>query len=186
MNERGIERATLWAPDRPGTGGKAQRIEAPPPGQGSTLIYDLYKGLCQGVPTSGVGSSSAQVSLTSDTIKVMLTRSTYTAAATDDFVGDIVAHEITGGGASGFAGADRKTLGSKTLVVGAGLATFDAADPTAWTIATGETIGGCVIYKHITNDAASPLICYLALTNTPSNGGSVTLAFNASGILTLS
>ena len=175
-----VHEATLWAPDQRMSG------DVPPaPGQGSNTVYDIYKALCQGVPTSGTGSTSAQISLTSDTIKIMLVRSSYTVAATDDFVGDVVANEITGGGASGFAGADRKTLGSKTLVVGSGLATFDAADPTAWTIAAGETIGGAIIYKHITSDAASPLICYLAFTNTATNGGTITVSFNASGILTL-
>jgi len=155
------------------------------PGQGSNTVYDIYKALCQGVPTSGDGSSSAQISLTADTIKIMLVRSSYTVAATHDFVSDVVANEITGGGASGFSGADRKTLGSKTLVVGSGLATFDAADPTAWTIAAGETIGGAIIYKHTGSDAASPLICYLAFTNTVSNGGTISVSFNAGGILTL-
>ncbi len=65
---------------------------------------------------------------------------------------------------------------------------FDATDYVFTAISgTGasDTVGGILIYEHITNDAASRGIVYIDAAFT-ANGGDVTLQFNSEGILQLS
>ena len=69
-------------------------------------------------------------------------------------------------------------------------AEFDATDET-WTSlgnGTNDTLGALAIIKEITNDAASPLIAHI--DNAPelpitTNGGVITWAWNAEGIIQL-
>lgn len=193
MSNFHVHEATLWAPDGNGGGGRVQRVSAaemagnmPMPGAGSNTVYNLFKAAIMGAPTSG--TTTPVINLVSDTIKIMLLLSSYTVAPEHDFVADIAASEVTVSGyTGGFGGAGRKTLASKTVVLNdtSDAGVFDAADPSAWTLAAGETIGGAAIFKELTDDASSPLICYLAFTNTPTNGGTVTVSYNAAGILTL-
>lgn len=127
------------------------------------------------------------IALLTDTIKVYAVKSSYTPNRDHDFVGDTT--EITGvsGYTGGFGGAGRKTLASKTLTVtdASDLFAFDAADVAFGALGTGDTIGGFVITKEITNDAASPIVAFNGITNTPTNGASVTLQFDAAGIFTI-
>jgi hypothetical protein len=122
-----------------------------------------------------------------DTIKIVLVKSTYAPNRDHDFLGDVT--EITGvsGYTGGFAGAGRKTLASKTLAVtdASDLFTFDAADVAFGALGTGDTIGGAVITKEITNDAASPIVAFNGVANTPTNGASVTFQFDSAGIFTV-
>lgn len=125
--------------------------------------------------------------LLTDTIKIVLVKSSYTPNRDHDFLSDVT--EITGvsGYTGGFAGAGRKTLASKTLAItdASDLFTFDAADVAFGALGTGDTIGGGVICKEITSDAASPIIAFNGVTNTPTNGASVTFQFDAAGIFTV-
>lgn len=66
-------------------------------------------------------------------------------------------------------------------------AEFDADDVT-WTAlggAANDTIGAAVVYKHVTNDTDSIPIAYIDLTDTPTNGGDVTIQWNVEGIVQL-
>lgn len=109
------------------------------------------------------------------------------AAADLNFVSQIVANELT------VAGYARKTLaGVVTAEDDANdRATVDATDPTTYaTLAAGETIVGGWIARRITNgvdaDATDILWTWLALAPTiPTNGGDVSLAFNALGFATI-
>lgn len=127
------------------------------------------------------------IALLTDTIKILLVKSSYTPNRDHDFVADVT--EITGvsGYTGGFAGAGRKTLASKTLAVtdASDLFTFDAADVSFGALGTGDTIGGGVITKEITSDAASPIIAFNGITNLPTNGAAVTFQFDAAGIFTV-
>lgn len=118
--------------------------------------------------------------LEDDTINVLLVDDTYTANKDHDFVNDVVGDELSG------TGYTRKTLAGKsvTLDTGNDRVTFDATDP-VWTGLDAGTIGGAVVFKQVTNDADSPLICFLDPTNLTTNGSDVTLQFNAAGILRL-
>ena len=128
------------------------------------------------------------IDLDTDTFKVTLHSSSYTPNAdTHTVYADLTNELITANGyTSGGA-----TLGTVTWNRSGGTATFDAAD-TVWT-ASGGTITAryAVIRKDGTANAiVSPLICYILLDTTPADvtttaGNTLTLQWNASGILTI-
>ena len=131
---------------------------------------------------------SGSTSLLSDTIKVMLVTSSYTFDADHNFVSEVVANEVSViGYTGGFAGAGRKALANKSVTEDDtnDLAYFDADDLTWTGLATGATVGGAILVKEVTNDAASQLLVFMDLADTPTNGGDITLAWNASGIVRL-
>lgn len=100
--------------------------------------------------------------LVSDTIKAALIGSGYTAAATHNFMSDVT-NELNGTGyASGFAGSGRQTLGTKAITEDDtnGLAKFTAAN-LSWASINAGTAIGMILYKHITSDAASPLLVWI-------------------------
>lgn len=121
-------------------------------------------------------------------IKLMLVDSTYVHNNDDDFVGDnAAAKEISVSGyVGGFAGAGRR------VPAGRGLARDDPSDEIefdftdeVWTaLGAGVTIGGVVLIKEITNDAASVVIAYDELTgDVATNGGNITYQPSAEGML---
>ena len=128
--------------------------------------------------------------LNADTIKVGLSSSTHVIGLDDTFLDDGSADDFSSGEIAvsgytgGFAGAGRKTLASKTFLTDAtsNESRFAAADPSAWTLATGVTVEQATIMKEITNDPASLAIIYLDFTGVPTNGGTFTLQFAATGI----
>lgn len=130
--------------------------------------------------------SGGSVNYASDTIEVILVKSTYTANK-DDTNTAYAAAEISGvsGYTGGYGGAGRKVLASKTKTKDTTLdrIVYDAADPSAWTLGTGDTIGGCIIGKKGSADdtTAVPLF-FLDFTDIPTNGSTLTLQFHADGI----
>jgi hypothetical protein len=84
----------------------------------------------------------------------------------------------------GHAGAGRKALASKTITIDNAndRVVFDAADPSAWTLSTGENVTGAIVFYELANDAASVPIFYLDFTDVPTNGSTFTLVFHADGI----
>lgn len=130
-------------------------------------------------------SASGNILLTSDTLKLMLVKSSYALDKTDEFVSDLGAVEIVATGyTGGFGGAGRKTV---TLTGQANLtdhrADFAIADLTWSAIggAANDTIGGAVLIKEITNDAASPVIVFFDIADINTNGGNITFDFLALG-----
>lgn len=126
------------------------------------------------------------VDFASDTIEIVLTKSSYTPNK-DDVNGTPAASEITGvsGYVGGFGGAGRKVLASKTITNDTtnDRTVFDAADPSAWTLGAGDTIGGAVIQKKgSASDATAIPLFFLSFTAVPTNGSTFTLAFDALGI----
>jgi hypothetical protein len=112
-----------------------------------------------------------------DTIKAMLVGSGYTPNKDNQFIddggaNDPVDHRI--------AGTTDQTLGSKATGkdTTGDFAYLDAADPTFTAVASG-TIAYVVIYKSTGNDATSKIIAVLDVTDTPANGGDITIAFAA-------
>lgn len=132
------------------------------------------------------------ISLTTDTIKMMLVTPSYTFDpdhdvidngandATDPSYNEISATNYTGG----YGGGGRKTLTitaqeNDTL----NRAEFAIADVT-WTALGGalnSTVGGAILVYEQTDDTASRLLCYFALTSTPTNGSNLVLDFNTLG-----
>ena len=123
-----------------------------------------------------------EVDWTTDTIKVALTTSAHIPDPTDDYFNDIT-NEITGtgytaGGATLATCTATYTAATKTLAL-------DAAD-TAWTGAT-FTAHYAHIYDAQSGAAAtSPLLVYVDFgSNVSVAGGTLTLSWNAAGIITL-
>lgn len=125
-----------------------------------------------------------------DVLKIMLVTAAYTADKDHTNVTAAAAAELTVSGyVGGFSGAGRKTLASKTVTKDNATDRdyFDAADPSAWTLAIGEEVAGAVIYFHDTDDATSVPLFYKDLRSggtdpIPTNGGTFTVSYNAAGI----
>jgi hypothetical protein len=116
------------------------------------------------------------IDLLADTIKAMLVNSTYTPNKDDQF--------IDTGGASDAVDArltstTDQTLGSKAIGkdTTSDFVYFDAADVVFSAVQTGQTAVGVVIYKDTGTPTTSKLIAYLDITDTPTNGGDITIQF---------
>lgn len=133
----------------------------------------------------------ASIDLDTDTLKLLLTGTAgggYTYDPDHVFLeeaaDDVNEEELTGvsGYTRGFGGAGRKTV---TITGQANntnnRADFAIADLTWTALGTGDTINTAELVKEITNDAGSKLIASFDLTNTPTNGGDITLDFLALG-----
>ncbi len=90
---------------------------------------------------------SAALNLSSDTIKAVLVKSSYTYSASHEFLSDLGANTI----------GTAQTLASKTITNGV----FDAADITFPTVTTGNTVNAVAIYKDTGVAGTSPLIDYI-------------------------
>jgi hypothetical protein len=112
---------------------------------------------------------SGSINLPTDTIKVALVSSAYTAnLSTDEFLSTI----------SGFVLGTAQTLGTKTVTLGV----FDAADPIFSAVAGGSTAKALVIYKDTGSAATSPLLAYIdTITGFPlaTNGGDIQIVFDS-------
>lgn len=136
------------------------------------------------VGSLGIGDGSLDY-LTND-IEVLFTKSTY-AANKDDTNAVLAAAELASlaGYVPGYGGAGRKLLGTKTVTndTANDRTVHDAADPTVWTIAAGDTIGGMIVQKKgAASDATAVLLFFIDFTDTPTNGGTITVTFSADGI----
>lgn len=118
-------------------------------------------------------------------LRVLLVKSSYTFAATHNTVADVVADEIT---ASGYA---RAPLTNETVTEddANGFAYLDADDTLMGSIATGQTIGGAILYKYNASDSSADLVAFYDLSDTPTNGAAITVQWAApasGGVLKLS
>jgi hypothetical protein len=114
-----------------------------------------------------------------DTIRIMLLKSSFTPDLDADiFVADVSADEL------GVAGYARITLANKfSTKDNANNRTDYGADNPVWAaLAAGETIGWAVVFKLVTNDADSPVICVLDGADVATNGGQITLRFNGTAV----
>ncbi len=119
-----------------------------------------------------VGTPGTQITWASDTIKARLVASSFTPTKDDT--------SMTGYTAIG----TDQTLGSKTLTEDTAndRIVYDAADPTWTAVAGGSTAGWCVVFKFVSNDAGSTPIFVIDIADTATNGGDITVTFNANGI----
>ena len=127
-----------------------------------------------------------------DTIKVGLSTSVHVPNKDDQFLDDAGADdfidgELSGTGyVAGFGNSGRRTLASKTVVYDTAndRVELDAAD-TVFTAINAGTIEHASLLKEITNDAASPIIVEVDIATQATNGGDVTIQWNAEGIAQL-
>lgn len=127
------------------------------------------------------------IDLDTDTFKVALVSSSYTFSAAHTVWADASANEISNAGYT----AGGATLGTISWSHSSGTATFDAADTTWTATSTSLVARRAVIYKSGTaNSITNPLIASVLLDTTPADvtvtaTNVLTLAWNASGILTI-
>lgn len=123
------------------------------------------------------------VNFLSDTIKVLLTTSSYTPNQDTNAFKSDVTNEVTGTGYS----AGGMTLASKTLTYNSGTKTitFDAAD-VSWTSST-ITARTAVVYDGTPgSDATRPLFVYdQSSTDVVSTGGTWAIVWDVTGIATI-
>jgi hypothetical protein len=134
--------------------------------------------------------ANGSLQLLNDTIKVALVANTWSGVnANANFFQEVTQNtksfELT------VSGYTRQTLTAKEVVeqdVTNGYAYFTAANVTFSTLATGNTVGGAVIFKDTGDDETSPVIGFYSIIDTPTNGGDITIQWANSvngGILKL-
>ena len=117
-----------------------------------------------------------------DQLKAALLSTSYTGQVSDEFFNGISGNQV----------GSSVALASTAISVdaGTGVVTVDADDVTFTSVAAGSTVGKIVIYV----DGATPgsddyLLVYFdsdgSAINIPTNGGDITVSFNASGIFEL-
>lgn len=129
----------------------------------------------RGARDLSAGTSGTQIAWGTDTIKARLVASSVTPTKDDTSM-------------TGYTGIGTdQTLSSKTFTEDTtnDRIVYDAADPTWTAVASGSTVGSVAIYKFVTNDAGSTPIAVLDITDTPTNGGDITITFSANGIFYL-
>ena len=146
------------------------------------LVYNHFKAV----------EANGTLDLLTDTLKVMLVGSTYTANADHDYVNPS-AYQMELGGTGytgGYLGSGRKTLSSKTVTEDDtnDRGTFTAA-PVTWTAINAGTAAAAIIIREraATGDTMSELIAYIDTGGFPvvTNGGDFTVQWSANGILQL-
>ena len=123
-----------------------------------------------------------EVDLDTDTLKVMLTTSSYTPSQHTHRYKSDVTNEITGTGYT----AGGVALSSVTVGNTSGVVTIDAAD-SQWTGAT-FTARNAVLYDASPgSDSTRPLIGYIAFdADIPVTSSTFTITWDSSGIATVS
>lgn len=121
------------------------------------------------------------MNLSSDTIKVMLTTSSYTPNQNSHDFKDDVTNEVSGTGYS----AGGAAIGSPAVTVSTTTTKFDG-DDVQWTTST-ITARYAVIYDDTpSGDGNKPLIAYVDFgENKSSEAGTFKLTWSASGIVTI-
>jgi hypothetical protein len=81
------------------------------------------------------------------------------------------------------AGYSRQTLASETVTEDDtnDFAYLDATDPVFSTLTAGETVIGMVLFRHTGADGTAPVYAFYDLTDTPTNGGDITVQFATPG-----
>lgn len=128
------------------------------------------------------GSTKLQdrtIDFVAGTIKLMLVDNTYVPNKDEQNLTTAAAKEIS---VSGYA---RVTLGSKTITEDDtnDRTVYAAANPATYTLASGQTIGGWVVfYDPGTGDANCIPLFFNDCNDTPTNGGTFNAVFDANGI----
>ncbi len=117
-------------------------------------------------------TSGTVITWASDTIKARLVASSFTPNKDDT--------SMTGYTAIG----TDQTLGSKTFTEDTtnDRIVYDAGDATYTAVAGGSTVGWIAVYKFVTDDAGSTPIAIIDVTDTPTNGGDISVVWATTGI----
>jgi len=113
------------------------------------------------------------INWTTGTYRIALVGTTYTPDVDAHIYLSSVTNEITG------TGYLRKDTTNRAIVIDTANDRADyKADNITWTAISAGTIGGAVLYKLGTVDGDSPLLAYIDLTDTVTNGGDFTIKWD--------
>lgn len=146
----------------------------------ASLVYNLGK--------SEIMDGS--IDFSGDTIKIMLVDSSYVADDAHDYIDDggaddPIDHELSGTGYN--QGGETLSNLAVTEDDTNNRAELDNSVDITWTGIDAGTAAGAIVYKVGTFDTNSTMICYIDTGGFPvvTNGGDLTIQFNAEGILQL-
>lgn len=111
-----------------------------------------------------------------DTIKALAVTSGYTFSKSHEFVSQIT-NEVSGTGYS------RQTLSTKSIVSTTGTPDQIEFKDTGGVTFTNIDVSGSgdiaalIIYKEVTTDSDSPVICYVDIPDIATNGSTITIDF---------
>lgn len=123
---------------------------------------------------------TGDANLDAATLKVLLLKSG-TPDPDTNFVTDLVpaTNELS------VAGYARQTLAGQTITEDDtnDFAYLQATAPAFASLTTGQTVTWMVLFRQVTNDTDSPVYAAYDVTDTPTNGGTITVTFssNANG-----
>lgn len=142
---------------------------------GAFTFYDSF--------SEAIGDGT--IDLDTDTLNVALFTSTYSPSASADTTYSALTNEVAT--ANGYT-ASGEALTSVTWAQTGGVATLDTAD-SQWTASGGSITARYAVVYSVTA-TGNDLIGYFLLDNTPADvtatdGNTLTIQWNASGILTL-
>lgn len=134
--------------------------------------------------------ANGSLELLNDTLKVALVSNNWIGInANGNFMQEVsqnvLPYEVS------VSGYSRQTLTNKVVVeedVTTGYAYFTASNVTFSSLASGNTVGGAVLFKDTGDDTTNPLIAFYSIIDTPTNGGDITIQWANSvngGILKL-
>jgi len=138
-------------------------------------------------------SHAEAIDLVADTINVALMKTSYTInidTTGHEHFDDVSASEIVATNYVVFGGGTEAALASKAVAADDtnDRAEFDAQDLTYSNIGNGsnDTFDQIIIYKDTATASTSSLIAHATVNSTTTNGSSITLQWDAQGILQLS
>lgn len=134
----------------------------------ANAIYPKYKEVILGAATN--------TNLLTGTVKVALVTSGYAYSTAHQFASSL----------SNKVGTDQTIGATKSVTDGV----FDGADVTFTSVASGSTVNALVIYVDTGTAGTSPLVAYIdsgigGTFPVTTNGGDITITWNASGIFAL-
>lgn len=108
-------------------------------------------------------------------LRVLLLTSAGTITADTNFVSDIVANELS------VVGYARQALANETVTEDDAndFAYLDADDAAFGALSAGETIGWAALFRHTGADATAPVYAGYDVTDTPTNGSTITIQWAA-------
>lgn len=115
--------------------------------------------------------------LNTDTVKVSLVTTSYSYSSAHDFYDDVSANVV----------GTPQTIASPTIANGV----FDGDNVTFTAVAGGSTIGGYIVWIDTAGASSTdPLVAFFdtdgsGAISIATNGGDITISFNASGIFSL-
>jgi len=102
--------------------------------------------------------AKAQLDWVNDDIRVLLVETGHSPSAGFDFVNDVTADEVDD------ASYARKSLAGQGVTVSGNKANLNADNPVWEGLIDTQDVAGAWVFQFVTNDADSPLLCYIEAT----------------------